>query len=80
MTGEWMHFDRWHECGKLGEPASVFEVMNSDGQTMFTTCVERLGVPWDWKSAPIRFRLVTPPRARHSGPIPRPAPSEKPAK
>jgi hypothetical protein len=67
---DWIDFDRWKDCAGMERPGVVFEVVNAQGQTLLTPCVERLETPWDWKSGPVRFRAVAAPKARRSDPIP----------
>jgi len=69
---EWMNIDRWPECTQLQRPGYVFEVVNSDDQRMLTQCEQKLPVPFNWRSPPVRFRLVEAPPARHSEPLPKP--------
>ena len=71
--GEWTDFQQWKDCTRLERPGMVFEVINADGQSLLTPCVEKLNLPWDWKSAPVRFRVVAAPKPRHSTPIPPPS-------
>ena len=72
--GEWVDFERWKECPQLQRPGYVFEVMNAEGQSLFTACEVPLRLPSGWTSSPVRFRLVEAPKPRHSSPIPRPRP------
>ena len=51
----------------------VVEVVNADNQSLFTTCVVPLETPFDWTSAPLRFRASPEPKPRHSSPIPQPS-------
>ena len=67
---DWIPFDRWPECAALERPGYVFEVVNADGLTMLTTCVDPLPVPFDWKLPPARFRLVKEPAAERAPPLP----------
>jgi hypothetical protein len=69
---EWVAFDHWPECPRLERPGFIFEVSNGEGRSLFTTCTVPLQLPADWKSAPVRFRLVAAPAPRHSSPIPTP--------
>lgn len=69
---EWIDFDRWSECRSMERPGIIFEVTNNE-QTLLTTCVVPLPVPFDWKAAPVRFRTVPEPEPRHSSPLPKPA-------
>ncbi len=68
---EWIDFDRWPECGSMVRPGIIFEVTNEE-QTLFTNCVVPLPLPVDWKSTPVRFRIVPEPKPRHSSPLPKP--------
>lgn len=69
---EWVSFDRWAECAQMQRPGFVFEVVNSHGQRLLTQCEPKLPVPFDWRSAPVRFRLVEAPQLRRSQPAPKP--------
>jgi hypothetical protein len=70
---EWISFDRWAECATMQRPGYVFEVINSDGQRLVTQCEPNLPMPFDWRSAPLRFRLVPAAQPRHSDPLPSPS-------
>jgi hypothetical protein len=70
---EWIDFDRWPECPQMERPGYVFEVTNAEQQTLLTPCVVPLEVPFDWRSPPLKFRLVAEPEPRHSDPIPAPS-------
>jgi len=67
---EWISYDRWPECARMERPGYVFEMANKEGQSLFTACTVPLQLPFDWKSPPLRFRLVQAPPERHSSPIP----------
>lgn len=69
---EWVSYEHWQECARLERPGFVFEVVNGEGQRLYTSCTVPLELPHDWKSAPLRFRLVAVPPPRHSAPIPKP--------
>jgi hypothetical protein len=70
---EWMAIDQWHRCVDMARPGIVFEIRNSEGQSLFTPCVMPLPrMPFDWKSAPLRFRVVPEPKPEHSSPLPGP--------
>lgn len=75
--GEWIDFDRWPECASMERPGIVFEVQNEDGRTLTTDCIVPLPSPFDWKSGPVRFRIVEQERPRHSEPLPPPAPGSE---
>jgi hypothetical protein len=70
--GEWIDFDRWHECIRMERPGIVFEVSNEEDRRLITRCLAPLEVPFDWDSPPVRFRAVPEPPPRHSAPIPGP--------
>jgi hypothetical protein len=70
---EWIDFDRWPECPQMERPGYVFEVTNAEQQMLLTPCVVPLEVPFDWRSPPLKFRLVSEPEPRHSNPIPAPS-------
>ena len=70
--GEWIDFDRWHECRQMERPGIIFEVVNKENLKLFTPCVLPVEVPFDWTLPPVRFRAVQTPLPRHSTPIPRP--------
>ena len=67
---EWINFDRWEDCTRMQRPGYVFEVVNRDGQQLLTQCDPGLTTPFDWRSAPVKFRIVKAPPPRHSRPIP----------
>ncbi|MFC6487673.1 hypothetical protein [Nitratireductor sp. GCM10026969] len=70
--GEWIDYSRWPECPAMERPGLVFEVRNGQGQVMLTRCEVPLPMPFDWTSAPVRFRVIEEPKPRHSTPIPPP--------
>jgi hypothetical protein len=70
---EWIDFARWDECRLMERPGYVFEVVNSEAQSLLTDCTLVLEVPGEWSSPPARFRLVPAPPLRRSDPIPGPA-------
>ena len=72
--GEWISIERWQECHQLARPGIIFEISNAEGKTMFTPCVVPLPpVPFQWKSAPVRFRAIPEPPPQHSSPLPAPS-------
>jgi hypothetical protein len=71
-VADWVDFDQWKDCARLERPGYVFEVKNGEDQSLLTTCTIPLQVPFDWKSPPVKFRLVREPAPRHSAPIPKP--------
>lgn len=77
--GEWIPIERWQECVELARPGIIFEVSNAEGKSMFTPCAMPLpSPPFDWKSAPLRFRAIPEPAPRHSSPLPPPAKGNEP--
>jgi len=71
--GEWMAIAQWHECEQMARPGIVFELRNSEGQSLITPCVAQLPpTPFDWKSPPVMFRAVSAPRPQRSTPMPAP--------
>jgi hypothetical protein len=71
---DWISIERWSECARMERPGIIFEIRNSEGQSLLTRCVVPLPeTPFDWKSPPVQFRAVPAPRPRHSTPIPRPS-------
>ena len=71
--GEWISIEQWQECERLARPGIVFEISNAEGKSMFTPCVVPLPpAPFDWKSAPLRFRTVPEAVPERSAPIPPP--------
>ena len=70
--GEWIDFDRWHECVQMERPGIIFEVSNEEDRRLLTRCTVPLEVPFDWESPPVRFRAVPEPPPRHSDPLPKP--------
>ena len=76
---EWMAIAQWHDCEKLARPGIIFELKNSEGQSLFAICSERLPpTPFDWKSPPVVFRAVPQPKPQHSAPMPRPKSDSRP--
>ena len=70
---EWLTIDRWNECQALTRPGIVFEIQNSQGQSMFTPCVVPLpAAPENWKSPGVKFRAVVQLKPQHSDPLPTP--------
>ena len=70
---DWIDFRNWKDCGRMERPGTAFEVVNAEGQSIVTRCVEQLQTPADWKSGPLRFRVVALARPRHSDPMPTPS-------
>lgn len=57
----------------MARPGVVFEIRNAEGLSLFTPCAVPLPpMPFDWKSAPVRFRAVAEAAPEHSAPIPAP--------
>jgi hypothetical protein len=72
--GEWIAIADWASCVQLQRPGYVFEIRNTDGQSLFTHCVVPLpAMPFDWRSPPVEFRLVEEAPPQRSTPIPPPA-------
>lgn len=69
---EWQAIERWQDCERLARPGIVFEVQNAEGQSLLTACGPLPAAPFDWRSAPVRFRPVAEPPPERSGPIPPP--------
>lgn len=69
---DWIDFERWQECRQMERPGIIFEVENSEGQTLLTPCEIPLAMPFDWTSSPTRFRAIPEPKPRHSSPLPSP--------
>lgn len=70
---EWIAIAQWEKCLELARPGVIFEISNAEGKSLFTPCVVPLPqVPFDWKSAPIRFRAIKEPAPQRSAPIPPP--------
>jgi hypothetical protein len=61
----------------MERPGIIFEVVNADGRSLFTQCVDPLPMPFDWTSPPMHFRAVAEHRPRHSSPIPKPESQHK---
>ena len=71
---DWMAIAQWQECERMARPGFVFELQNAEGLSLFTPCTRELPpTPFDWKSAPVRFRLVAAKPPQHSDPLPPPA-------
>ena len=70
---EWMAITRWIECEQMARPGIVFEIQNAEGLSLITPCTATMpAMPFDWKSAPTRFRAIAEPPPRRSDPIPLP--------
>jgi len=69
---EWMAIAQWEECTKMARPSVVFEIRNAEGESMLTPCVVPLPMPFNWKSPPVKFRVVALPKPEHSEPLPPP--------
>lgn len=70
--GEWIDIELWVDCSCMERPGIIFEVVNAEGQSLFTPCVEELTLPFDWTSEPIKFRPIEEQEPRHSAPLPEP--------
>ena len=72
--GEWIAIAQWEKCRELARPGIIFEISNGEGKSLFTPCAVPLPpMPFDWKSAPVRFRAIPEPQPQHSSPMPGPA-------
>ena len=70
---DWIDIKQWGECQRMAHPGIVFEIRNGDGQIMFSNCTVTVPIaPFDWKSAPVKFRAIAELPPRHSNPIPKP--------
>jgi len=70
---EWLAIKQWQDCVSMARPGIIFEIQNSEGQSIFTPCVVPLPpAPFDWKSPPIKFRAIPAPKPQHSTPMPPP--------
>jgi hypothetical protein len=70
---DWMDIDQWQRCSDMARPGIVFEIRNAEGLSMITPCTAVVPAPpFDWKSAPVRFRAIVEPTPRHSTPMPTP--------
>lgn len=69
---EWIDFAQWQDCRAMQRPGYVFEVVNAQDQRMITPCTIPLEFPFDWSSAPLKFRLIPESEPRHSDPLPPP--------
>ncbi len=69
-VGEWTPIEKWSDCRQLERPGFIFEIQNASGQTLFTRCTPHLNVPFDWTSAPVRFRAIPEPAPQRSTPLP----------
>ena len=71
--GEWIAIAQWEKCRELARPGIIFEISNAEGKSLFTPCtVPMPPMPFDWKSAPVRFRAIPEPAPERSAPIPAP--------
>ena len=72
-VSDWVDIKDWDLCSQMARPGIVFEVRNAEGQSMLTPCTPSPPKPpFDWKSAPLKFRAVTEQPPEHSSPIPKP--------
>ena len=70
---EWIDIVKWQHCAEMARPGIVFEIRNTDDQSMLVRCVFPLPAsPFDWKSPPAQFRAVAESRPEHSEPLPLP--------
>ncbi len=70
---EWMDIARWNECAQMARPGIIFELKNSQGQSLFSSCTGKVpATPFGWTSPPVLFRAVTQPKPEHSAPMPPP--------
>jgi hypothetical protein len=70
---DWMDIEQWQHCAAMERPGIVFQISNAEGQSMITNCTVTLPPPpFDWKSAPVRFRAIVEPLSQHSSPLPKP--------
>ena len=71
---DWMSVEQWSECVRMERPGIVFELRNTEGQTLLAHCSADLPPkPWDWASGPTEFQAIVELPARHSNPLPDPA-------
>ena len=71
--GEWIAIAQWEKCRNLAGPGIIFEIGNAEGKSLLTPCVMPLPpMPFDWQSAPVRFRAIPEAPAQHSSPLPEP--------
>ena len=69
---DWIDINQWDRCLDLARPGIVFEIRNAEEQSMITHCTAGVpSAPFDWKSAPVKFRAVVELPAQLSAPIPR---------
>ena len=69
-VGEWRPIEKWSDCRQLERPGFIFEIQNASGQILLTRCTPHLNVPFDWTSAPVRFRAIPEPAPQRSTPLP----------
>ena len=70
---DWIDIEQWQRCLEMEKPGIVFEIRNVEGHSMLAHCTTTVPqAPFDWKSAPVKFRAVVEPPAEHSTPIPKP--------
>ncbi len=71
--GPWFTISKWDNCSHLMQQGRVFEIQNSEGQSMLSECTPQVPKgPFDWHSGPARFRLVKEPKPIHDEPLPLP--------
>ena len=69
---EWLAIEQWQRCVEMARPGIIFEIRNAEGLSLFTPCGALPPPPFDWKSPPLRFRVVAEKPAIHSAPMPTP--------
>jgi hypothetical protein len=72
VMSDWIDITQWDHCQEMARPGIVFEIRNADEQSMITNCTVTVpAAPFDWKSAPVKFRAIVEVPPQHSQPIPR---------
>ena len=59
IMSDWLDIDQWDHCHKLARPGIVFEIRNAEEQSMIAHGAAAVpAAPFDWISAPVKFRAV----------------------
>ncbi|MGE3528175.1 MAG: hypothetical protein AB7G54_01970 [Methyloceanibacter sp.] len=71
IMSDWIDINQWDYCHELARPGIVFEIRNAEEQSMIAHCAASVpSAPFDWKSAPVKFRAIVELPPQLSQPIP----------
>jgi hypothetical protein len=72
VMSDWIDINQWNHCQDLLRPGIVFEIRNAEEQSMIANCTVTVpSAPFDWRSAPVKFRAIVELPPQLSAPIPR---------